>query len=725
MSVPDRWEVLQVRMDEPLRPLSAPENASGVYVVFWWNDIPLGHALVRAGEFPLNETDILCRALRAIAPAVGYYSLEHGFEPPLPVGRQNSGSTIPASVESLVTLSHPLRKLRTNPVPDKVPVSVIVCTHRRPERLRRCLAALQRLNPSPVEIIVVDNAPEERSTLNVVEEFDGIIHWPEPTLGLSRARNSGILRSSGRIVAFVDDDVLVHPRWLQGVWQAFSEDSVFGMTGLVLAAALETRSQIRFELDFGGFNRGYRRITFDSRFFNSTLGRGVPVWHIGAGANMAFRREVFDRIGFFDTRLGPAGGAGCGDDSEFWYRILAAGMSIVYEPRAVVWHSHRIDRTAFRSQMKQYMRGHVAALLVQFEKHRHLGNIHRLFATLPYHYFRRLRRMRLEDDWSCLFGELLGCAWGFVTYFRQSLPSVFTSAGRADAYKPKSISHTMPYRYKRALGEFLSNNPFPGPYTQGLFYREKMRAIHWIAPDLPVQQILEVGGGRSGLTSLLYPSAYITNIDLNSEYASAPCNQRAGVHFVCGDATDLPFADETFDAVTMFDLVEHVPNDRRAIREAFRVLRPRGFLIVSTPNDNWRFPYYRFMKAVCPSEEKLFAEWGHVRRGYSRTEIEKLVGFPASGTADFINPLTVLCHDVGFSNLTKRWRQIWWAILSPVTLAGYTLHRAQTKGTETVYVWVKRPAGYQSEQSRSAPSSRDYPLATACGKMVFDAQSKQ
>lgn len=243
--------------------------------------------------------------------------------------------------------------------------------------------------------------------------------------------------------------------------------------------------------------------------------------------------------------------------------------------------------------------------------------------------------------------------------------------------------------YKKKLNDFLSCNPFPEPLTQGFFYREKMRAIHYIAPDQPLPEILEVGGGQSGLTALLYPQSQITNIDLNSQYAQAPCNQQKRVKFICGDATNLPFENQSFDAVTMFDLLEHIPDDKKSVSEALRVLRPGGFLLVSTPNENWQFPYYKFMQSICPSESEIMAEWGHVRRGYTLAELNTLIDLSCLKFATFINPLTVLGHDVAFSHLSHRRRRLLCKMLSPLTWVSYYLHQPNSPGTETAYLWQK------------------------------------
>ena len=158
--------------------------------------------------------------------------------------------------------------------------------------------------------------------------------------------------------------------------------------------------------------------------------------------------------------------------------------------------------------------------------------------------------------------------------------------------------------HKRPLHAFLDRNPFESPMTLGFFYREKMRAIHRIAPDGPFDHILEVGGGRSGLTRLLYPETRVTNLDMDASFADAPPNRQEGVRFVCGDATELQFEDGVFDTVTMFDVLEHVPDHERAVAEALRVLKPRGYLLVSTPNEHWRFPYLPIHAAFLPDRRR-------------------------------------------------------------------------------------------------------------------------
>jgi SAM-dependent methyltransferase len=240
---------------------------------------------------------------------------------------------------------------------------------------------------------------------------------------------------------------------------------------------------------------------------------------------------------------------------------------------------------------------------------------------------------------------------------------------------------------KLPLGRFLARNPFPNGWTDGLFYREKMRAIHRVAPDKAQGKgrVLEIGGGRSGLASALYPESEVITLDLN--FVLGKEQPASAEFFVCGTATDLPFDDASFDIVTLFDVLEHVPDDASAAKEALRVVRPGGHILVSTPEANWRYPYFRFMHWVCPHETELMAEWGHVRRGYQQPELVALFGKPPERSATFINPATAFFHDVAFSRLDRRRRKILYAFAAPVAAVGYLCHRPSTRGTETAFAW--------------------------------------
>lgn len=242
---------------------------------------------------------------------------------------------------------------------------------------------------------------------------------------------------------------------------------------------------------------------------------------------------------------------------------------------------------------------------------------------------------------------------------------------------------------KATLSAFLARNPFPNGWTDGLFYREKMRAIHRIAPpaigvESAQARILEIGGGRSGLARLLYPEAEVVTLDLDFGLRNGGS---VGSTFVCGDARYLPFADGVFDAVTLFDVLEHIQDDGMAAREALRVTRQSGVVLVSTPNADWHYPFYRFMKPICPPESELMASWGHVRRGYDAAALAALFGAAPERSATFINPVTSFYHDVAFSRLPRRLREPLYAVAAPIVSIGYLAHRSHTPGNETAFAW--------------------------------------
>ena len=413
------WKILHIELSAGIPTLTVEPRYQVIYAVFWWHGIPLGHQEISAAQLPMPVTQLANLVLQTIVPAVGDRLLAQGFKQPLPVISPNPARDMPIDFQALMALEKPLKQFQERCFqPVSGSVSVVVCTRNRPEELARCLRSLQNLSLSPQQIIVVDNAPNSDATRQLVTQISGIQYVLEPRPGLSVARNTGIRHSMGDIIAFTDDDVVVHPDWIARLHPGFQDPRVMAVTGLMLPAELETEAQLIFHRGAGGSGWGYRALTFDPQFFTDMKPRGVPVWRIGAGANMAFRRKAFDLVGYFDERLG-AGASGCSEDSEFWYRILAEGWLCRYEPTAVIYHYHRRDIDSLKYQTYQYMRGHVAALLVQFANHKHWGNIRRIVLALPKYYKDRLLqelKTGLKPRHSYLWAEITGCLAGVKFY---------------------------------------------------------------------------------------------------------------------------------------------------------------------------------------------------------------------------------------------------------------------------------------------------------------------
>jgi hypothetical protein len=158
-------------------------------------------------------------------------------------------------------------------------ISLVICTRDRPQDLDRCLASLPSQNRRPDQVVVVDNASRTDETRQVTERH-GVVYVREDRPGLDIARNRGAAVSRGDIVAYTDDDTVLHPCWLRQIEDAFDAKEIWSVTGLVLPAELETEAQCLFEKVWS-FGRGLQRRDFGPLFYSDTRKRGSPAWEVG------------------------------------------------------------------------------------------------------------------------------------------------------------------------------------------------------------------------------------------------------------------------------------------------------------------------------------------------------------------------------------------------------------------------------------------------------------
>jgi cellulose synthase/poly-beta-1,6-N-acetylglucosamine synthase-like glycosyltransferase len=277
--------------------------------------------------------------------------------------------------------------------PDEVPDSelpfasvVVPTTFDRFDQLQECAAHLSNLDYPDYEVIVVDNRPDrpmgqaERETISM---FRRVRVVTEEVRGISAARNCGIANSTGDFVAFTDDDVRPHPKWLRRIGSRFVlQPEVCCVTGLVIPDEFETVTQLWFEQSGCGLDRNlhpyqYRTLSRPSR--SSGMGRSAFMvrrqeqkknadhWiymfgSFGMGCNMSFRRTFLSDYGEFDYALGAGTPSRGGEDILPLVELLYSGKVLAYEPSAMVSHAHRRTYAELQHQIYGYGVGTTAAL---------------------------------------------------------------------------------------------------------------------------------------------------------------------------------------------------------------------------------------------------------------------------------------------------------------------------------------------------------------------------
>jgi len=250
----------------------------------------------------------------------------------------------------------PYRRSRARLLASAARTTAVVCTHDRPEGLRRVLRSLLGQQFPDFEVLVVDNAPSDARARQVVDEAArrGPVRYVcEPRPGLSWARNRAIEESAGEVLAWIDDDEVADPWWLAELARGLAAaPSVDAVSGVMVAAEMRTQAQLWFE-EFGGHSkgRGFLPVVFTGSQGQSPL---FPLPPFGTGGNMAFRRAALERIGGFDPALGAGSPCrGCEDTLAF-SQVLLYGGTVAYQPTALVRHFHREDLAGLRDQLVGY-----------------------------------------------------------------------------------------------------------------------------------------------------------------------------------------------------------------------------------------------------------------------------------------------------------------------------------------------------------------------------------
>jgi GT2 family glycosyltransferase len=218
-------------------------------------------------------------------------------------------------------------------------ISVIVCTHNGARTLSQCLERLHCLVYPDFELIVVDDGSADGSA-DIARAHGATLVQTEHR-GLGFARNAGVARATGDVVAFLDDDAYPDPDWLHYVAAALRANAHCGVGG----PNIPPEDDGLIADCVAAAPGGPIHVLISDR-----EAEHVP------GCNMAFRKAALEEIGGFDERFRVAG-----DDVDVCWRLQESGRTLGFSAGAVVMHRRRDSVRRYLKQ--QYGYGKAEALL--------------------------------------------------------------------------------------------------------------------------------------------------------------------------------------------------------------------------------------------------------------------------------------------------------------------------------------------------------------------------
>ena len=217
-------------------------------------------------------------------------------------------------------------------------LTVIICTYNRAKYISPLLESIAAndLSKSEYEILLVDNNCTD-NTHEICDAFAAahkevnFRYVVEPEQGLSSARNKGIKEAKGDIIIYIDDDALIDKDYLRIYSEWFASHPETMACGGPIEPLYETQEP--------KWMTPYTKALLTAWMNYGDKVREYPKGRYPGGGNAAYRKEVFEKVGFFNTALGRKGGNLMGsEEKDIFDKMHARGMQVLYLPTPVLHH---------------------------------------------------------------------------------------------------------------------------------------------------------------------------------------------------------------------------------------------------------------------------------------------------------------------------------------------------------------------------------------------------
>ncbi len=587
-----------------------------------------------------------------------------------------------------------------NPLPDQAgqgappPVSIVVATHHRPEMLSRLLESVRQLSypKSHLELIVVGG--ERDSAGQVVQTFAETAGFRSTYLAVpshadgsaSFKRNVGARSARGEILAFTDDDCVVHQNWLAAGVAPFVDPGVGAVEG-----AVEIPMPIAPTLTY----RGSRRLSLEGGYQT---------------CNILYRKSVFDEAGGFDPAFPYYL-----EDTDLAYTVMERGYVIPFAATAFVSHPVQDPRPLKLLTMARNDQAHPILVPETRPVQGSAAQVNQVAQSvslrLPGSLRARADTRRLEPACRCTDG----CR-------RPRIPRSPASRARLPRpafYRQRGGPHCrMPARRSRStallLGAGQCGSAFSAQEAQAVARDERIYPdlsngnflfhlfrYYWAMPFAVDRAVLDAGCGSGyGAELLAAVARAVVAVDHDAD-AIAQCRDkyayRRNLSFEVQDVANLALASDSFDLTVSFEVYEHLESAQsdQFLHHLSRTCRRGGSVLLSTPNRLVETPFMKsagksysyHVNSVSPGEFKarLKRHFRTVRLYGQRIMAPRVKGILRA--LDILN----LRHRVLSYRAKRRWIVRFLLALSPAPrISGHPIGRSLIRQSSIVVAACNR-----------------------------------